>query len=279
MRLGPPFTQFPPAREIGHTGDVELAYAVGQAMGSELAGVGFDIDFAPVLDVDSNPDNPIIGDRAFGSRPEEVAAFATAFLRGLQAGGVLPCGKHFPGHGDTDRDSHAELPVVKRSRAALDATELPPFRAAIAAGVPLLMTAHVLYSALDPHQPATLSQAIVRNLLRNEMGFSGVVVSDDLEMRAISAQQSIPDAAAASLQAGVDWVLICNDLDQSRRAAERIAAAVARGELAEGRLVAAVERIRRLRPPEPRPGPIALPVPEHEALNARIRTAADRSVS
>ncbi len=273
-RLGAPFTQFPPAREIGRTGDPDLAYAVGLAMGTELASVGIDINFAPVLDVDSNPDNPIIGDRAFSNRPEEVATFAIAFLRGLQAGGVLPCGKHFPGHGDTDRDSHTELPVAMRSRAALDSTELLPFRAAIAVGVPLLMTAHVVYPALDPHQPATLSRRTLQNLLRQEMGFAGVVVSDDLGMRAISAHWSIPEGAVAALQSGVDWVLICNDLAESRRTAERIATALAHGELSEAPLVAAAERIQRLRAPAPRVSSITLPVPEHEALNARIRTAA-----
>lgn len=276
-RLGAPFTQFPPAREIGRTGDPDLAYAVGLAMGTELASAGIDINLAPVLDVDSNPDNPIIGDRAFSSRPEEVAAFGVAFLRGLQAGGVLPCGKHFPGHGDTDRDSHTELPVAMRSRAALDTTELLPFRAVIAAGIPLLMTAHVVYPALDPHRPATLSRRTLQDLLRREMGFTGVVVSDDLEMRAISAHRSIPESAVTALQSGVDWVLICNDLAESRRTAERVAAALAQGELDEALLVAAAERIRRLRLPGPRPSPITLPVPEHEALTTRIRAAAARA--
>ncbi len=276
MRLSEPFTHFPPARDIGRGGDPAAAEAVGRAMAVELRSVGIDLDFAPVLDVDSNPRNPVIGDRAFGRTPDSVSVLAIAFLRGMLAGGVLPCGKHFPGHGDTDRDSHTERPTVARSRAALDATELPPFRAAIAAGVPLLMTAHVLYPALDPDHPATLSPVILRDLLRGELGFSGVVVSDDLEMQAVTDHISVAEAAVASLQAGVDWVLICNDLQRAVDAGARIAAAIDAGELATATVAAAAARIRRLHVPAP--VPVSLPVPAHQALNERLQRSASAAV-
>jgi beta-N-acetylhexosaminidase len=160
-RLGEPFTQMPAAASVGNTTDAELAYQIGFAMAEELAAVGIDADFAPVLDVNSNPENPIIGDRAYSSSPQMVAEMGIAVMCGLIAGGVVPCGKHFPGHGDTTVDSHVDLPVVRRSREDLERTELAPFRAAIAAGVPMLMTAHVLYPALDSVWPATLSRAVV----------------------------------------------------------------------------------------------------------------------
>jgi beta-N-acetylhexosaminidase len=273
-RLGPPFTVFPPARDVGRGGDPALAEAVGRALALELGGVGIDVDFAPVLDVDSNPANPVIGDRAFAARPQEVAACATAFLRGLAAGGLIGCGKHFPGHGDTDVDSHVDLPTVRRDRAGLDAIELLPFRAAIAAGVPMLMTAHVLCPALDASRPATLSPAILRDLLRAELGFHGVIVSDDLEMGAVRRHAAVEDAAVAALAAGVDWLLVGNDLDLSVRTAERVAAAIDGGRLDGAVLSAAAARIGRLaalRRPHDAP---ALPVEAHRALADRIRRQA-----
>jgi beta-N-acetylhexosaminidase len=273
QRLDAPFTHFPPAAWIGAAGGAGLARAVGRAMGIELASVGIDIDFAPVLDVDSNPANPIIGDRAFGRSPEQVIRLGVAFLDGIRSAGVLPCGKHFPGHGDTDRDSHVELPVLRRGRSDLAAVELPPFRAAIAADVEMLMTAHVMYPALDERNPATLSRPILQDLLRGELGFRGVVVSDDLEMRAISGRQEIPDAALASLRAGVDWLLVCNDLGQSIRVADRLVRALDGGEIDSATVAAAAARVRRLTTAAPR-SPASLPLPEHAALNAQIRRRA-----
>jgi beta-N-acetylhexosaminidase len=275
LRVGEPFTLFPCAREVACSGDLSVVEAVGRAMGLELRSVGIDINFAPVLDVDSNPANPIIGDRAFANNPAEVARCAFAFQRGLLSGGVLPCGKHFPGHGDTNLDSHTDLPVVHRSRAQLEEVELPPFRAAIAAGAPLLMTAHVVYSALDPHQPATLSRSIVYDLLRKELGYAGVVVSDDLEMRAIRARLPVPDAAVAALRAGVDWLLVCTDFEQSIATSDRITAALAVGEIEERTLLSAARRIGQL----PRPTAAqecAMPVAEHVALCEKIREGGRR---
>lgn len=273
QRLGEPFTQFPPTALVGRTGDPDFAYRVGRAMGTELASVGIDLSFAPVLDVNSYPANPIIGDRAFGSDPALVSTMGSALMRGLHDGGVLSCGKHFPGHGDTEKDSHLELPVVRRSRAELEQTELVPFRAAIAAGIPMLMSAHVLYPALDPLQPATLSRAILTDLLRKELRFDGVVASDDLDMRAITSHQSVGDAAVATLQAGADALLACQKLQSAVEAFTAIEEAIAKGALDTGLLTTAAARILRLRA---RCGDASrvecrLPNEQHRALIEQLR--------
>lgn len=272
-RLGDPFTRFPPPATLGATHDADLAYRVGRAMAAELASVGIDMNFAPVLDVDSNPANPVIGDRAFGSDPALVGAMGTAMMRGLRDGGVIPCGKHFPGHGDTETDSHEELPVVRRTRAELERTELAPFRAAIAAGFPLLMTAHVLYAALDPDHPATLSRRILTDLLRNDLRFGGVVASDDLEMRAITKHREIGEAAVAALNAGADMLLVCQDLRQAVLAHAAIERAVRDGGLAAHVLEAAGDRIERVRASHAGMPRVAceLPSAAHRALLETIR--------
>jgi beta-N-acetylhexosaminidase len=257
---------------VGATGDSTIARQVGRAMGVELSAIGFDLDFAPVLDVHSNPTNPVIGDRSFSRDPSIVATMGIALMHGLHEGGVLSCGKHFPGHGDTDSDSHLTLPTVRRTRAELDRIELPPFRAAIAAGVPLLLTAHVLYPALDPHRPATLSPLILRDLLRTELGFTGVIASDDLEMRAISAHQDIGDAAVATLNAGADLLLVCNDFAKAEVASTAIERAVIDGALSTDVVEAAAGRVSRLTKPHRSSISLAdLPIAEHGALAARLR--------
>jgi beta-N-acetylhexosaminidase len=272
LRLGEPFTQFPAAAAIGRTRDPDLAYRVGRAMGEELASVGIDLSFAPVLDVHSNPANPIIGDRAFGSDPALVSTMGIALMRGLHDGGVLSCGKHFPGHGDTEKDSHLELPVVRRTRAELARTELVPFRAAIATGVPMLMSAHVLYPALDADHPATLSRKILTDLLRGELGFTGVIASDDLDMRAITAHQTMGDAAAATLLAGVDALLICQELQHAVEAFAAIEGAVTEATLDASRVAAAAARIDRLRAKHaPKLAQCSLPNAQHRALLEELR--------
>jgi beta-N-acetylhexosaminidase len=246
MRLGEPFTQFPPAASIGRTRDAHRAFQVGHAMGEELASVGIDLSFAPVLDVHSNPSNPVIGDRAFGSDPELVADMGVALMRGLLTAGVIPCGKHFPGHGDTTEDSHLALPVVRRSRDELERRELAPFRRAIAAGVPMLMTAHVVYPGLDADHPATLSRKILTGVLREEMGFQGVVASDDLHMRAITDRHDIGSAAVAALAAGADVLLVCQELSQAMHARAAIEDALAGGGVRAETIAAAAARVQRL---------------------------------
>jgi beta-N-acetylhexosaminidase len=227
-RLPPPFTHFPAAAVIGARRDPELAYRAGRASALELAAVGINLNFAPVLDVNSNPDNPIIGARAFGASPAAVAAMSLAWARGLRDGGVIPCGKHFPGHGDSDKDSHFDLPVVAKPWSALQAVELAPFAEACRAGIEAFMTAHVKYTALDPNQVATLSEPIVTGLLRHQLGYDGVVFSDDMEMKAVSADYASGAAALLALRAGVDVMLFCHEMEKAVAAVEFLRAEVGR---------------------------------------------------
>jgi beta-N-acetylhexosaminidase len=194
--------------------DERVAEQVGRAMGEELRALGFDIDFAPVLDVHTNPANPVIGERAFGRDAASVARRALAFARGLDAAGVLACGKHFPGHGDTDTDSHRELPKIDHAWDRLETIELLPFRLAAQASLPMIMTAHVVFAALDATRPATLSEAVVTGLLREQLGYRGVIVSDDLDMKAIAGQMGVDAAAVQAIRAGCDVLLLCKDYHQ-----------------------------------------------------------------
>lgn len=217
-RLPEPFSKLPPMRVLGRIGDAALVRRAAAVVGSELGALGFNLNFAPVLDVDSNPDNPVIGDRAFSSNSDTVARLGRAFIEGLQGAGVLACGKHFPGHGDTNKDSHVELPHVAHDKARLDQLELPPFRTASLREVAALMTAHVVYDELDPAVPATFSFRICKALLRSEIGFRGVLFSDDLEMRALSDRFSMEESAVNAVRAGCDALLVCAGRDAPERA-------------------------------------------------------------
>ena len=246
-RLGEPFTQFPPAAVVGRASSPHLAYRQGIAMGEELRSVGIDIDFAPVLDVASNPDNPVIGDRSFGNHPRTVSRLGISVAHGLQRTGVIPCGKHFPGHGDTDRDSHFDLPVVRRDLGDLERMEIFPFRRAIQSGLDAVMTAHVVFSALDPTRPATLSRPILTELLRERLHFRGVVFSDDLEMKAITAHHAPGDAAILAIEAGVDWLLYCEKLELAEAAIQALERAAPKRPRLSGRMEEAAGRIDVLR--------------------------------
>ena len=209
-RLGSPFTQFPPMSCLGKANSNELAYRFGLGMGKELRAVGVNMDYAPVLDVHSNSANPIIGHRALDSNTEKVARLGAELVRGFYDAGIIPVGKHFPGHGDTSQDSHISLPRVERSRDSLEQIELPPFSHAIDQGLEVLMTAHVVYPAWDAERPATFSPTILNDVLRNSLRFKGLIMSDDLEMQAVVDKlDSIPQLGT---QAGVDVFLICHDL-------------------------------------------------------------------
>jgi beta-N-acetylhexosaminidase len=208
-RLGPPVLTLPPMRALGDVDDPALTRDAAELLGRQLALLGFNVDFAPVLDVDTNPDNPVIGDRAFGRDVDTVVRHGRAFAAGLEAGGVAACGKHFPGHGDTDLDSHLALPRLTHGPERLQRVELSPF-AQLAAELPAIMTAHIVYAALDPQRPATLSPAVVTDLLRGELGYDGVVFSDDLEMGAIAERHGPGEAACEAIAAGCDVALICS---------------------------------------------------------------------
>jgi len=209
-RLKAPFTKWPPMATLGRSGDVALAERFARALAFELNAVGITLDYAPVLDVHTNPKNPIIGDRALAETAAEVARLGVAIIRGLQTAGIAACGKHFPGHGDTSTDSHLELPLIEHSPQRLREVEFPPFQAAVDAQVATIMTAHILVPALDEERPATLSKRIVTGILRGELHYQGVILSDDLEMRAIAAQYEVPSAAVLAVEAGCDGVLICS---------------------------------------------------------------------
>jgi beta-N-acetylhexosaminidase len=228
-------SSYPGNWALGVVDDVELTRAVAGAMASDLAGAGINLDFAPVADVNTTADNPIIGVRSFGSDAELVARHVAAFVEGLEAGGVAACAKHFPGHGNTLEDSHLELPTVEELRPEA----LLPFRAAIEAGVTAIMSAHIRVREIGD-EPATLSPALLTDLLRSELGFAGVAITDALEMKAISATVGVEQGAVRALAAGADALCLGHDLGAD--AVERIVAAVAEG-VPEERLVEAASRI------------------------------------
>jgi beta-N-acetylhexosaminidase len=234
---------------LGAADDIELTTSVARHLGHELASLGVTLDFAPDADVNSNPNNPVIGVRAFGSDSDLVARHTAAWIQGLQSAGVAACAKHFPGHGDTGVDSHHDIPVITADRAALDACELPPFRAAIAAGVKAIMTGHLVVPAIDPDRPATLSRKILTELLRGELGYTGLIVTDAIEMQAVARQYGLAGATVAAIAAGADLVCVGGETADEAAATElrdAIVAAVASGVLPEARLVDAASRVAAL---------------------------------
>ena len=245
-RLRAPFTEWPPMATLGRSGDVGLASRFAAALATELRAVGITLDYAPVLDIHTNAQNPVIGDRALAEDAETVGRLGAAIIRTLQDNGIGACGKHFPGHGDTSVDSHLELPVVEHPPDRIRRIECVPFREAIKANVAFIMTAHVLVPAFDEERPATLSRAIVHDLLRNELGFEGVILSDDLEMKAIAAAYAVPDAAVQAIDAGCDGVLICaGDIEPQAAALEALIHAVEEERISYGRVEDALIRQRR----------------------------------
>ena len=266
LRAPQGFTELPPMRALGELGDAELARAAGALVGEELRAVGVDQDYAPVVDVDTNPANPVIGDRAFSRDPAMVARLGAAFALGLQSAGVAACAKHFPGHGDTSQDSHKDLPRLPHDLERLERVELAPFRALAQAGVAAVMTAHVVFEALDPARPATLSPAVMA-LLRTRCGFQGCAVSDDLEMKAVAAHFALDEAASAAVAAGVDALLVCHSAAVQHRAIDAVRAAVEAGRLPASRVAEARARIAALLS-------YAGPAPDPAAARARLRTPA-----
>jgi len=251
FRLPEPFTVFPAMGKVGmrceKAKDYALAKQVGQAMGRELAAVGFNVNWAPVLDVNSNPANPVIGERAFSADPQDVAEGALNFLEGLEEAGVLACGKHFPGHGDTSEDSHKTLPVVDKSLEDLGACELLPFREAIADQIPMIMTAHVRYPAWDEKWPATLSEKILTGVLRKELAYEGLIVSDDLFMKGIAERWSLEEASERFFRAGGDLLLLCHQESAQRLIAAHLVHAAEKDSDFRAQLEKKLERVNTLR--------------------------------
>ncbi|HXG55115.1 MAG TPA: beta-N-acetylhexosaminidase [Vicinamibacterales bacterium] len=247
-RLKAPFTIWPPMATMGRSGDEGLVERFARALAAELTAVGISLDYTPVLDILTNPDNPVIGDRALATTAADVARLGRVIIRTLQANGIAACGKHFPGHGDTSTDSHFELPLIEHPPDRIDRVELVPFRAAIEAGVASIMMAHILIPALDAELPATLSRRLVTEMLKEEMGYDGLVLSDDLEMKAIGDRYGMEEATVMSIAAGCDAVLMCGaEQEPQARALEAVIHAVEGGGLAEKRMEDALVRHRRVK--------------------------------
>ncbi|GAB2725668.1 glycoside hydrolase family 3 protein [Streptomyces bullii] len=242
-------SSFPGNHALGAVDDVQLTEEVAFELGRRLAACGVNFDWAPSADVNSNPGNPVIGVRSFGADPDLVARHTAAYVRGLQSAGVAACTKHFPGHGDTAVDSHLALPRVDAPDAVLAERELAPFRAAIAAGTRAVMSAHILVPALDPDRPATLSRRILTDLLRGELGYDGLIVTDGMEMRAIADTYGIERGSVLAVAAGADAICVGGGLADDatvRRLRDALVTAVRCGELPEERLADAADRVRRL---------------------------------
>ncbi|MGV7220457.1 MAG: beta-N-acetylhexosaminidase [Nitrospinales bacterium] len=246
-RLKEPFTEYPFAGVLGIAKSEELAYNFGSALAKELLAVGINMDFAPVLDVNSNPENPIIGDRAFSDDPEWVARLGGAFIRAFNDEGILPVGKHFPGHGDTALDSHLDLPYVNRDVNSLEKIELHPFSKVLKNGLDVVMTAHVIYPAWDEKNPATFSKKILDDILRKRFGFDGIIISDDLEMKAIDDHYQFESIPAMGVEAGVDIFLVCHDTDRIRTLHDLLIKGMNTGKISRDNVQMSADRIARIK--------------------------------
>lgn len=267
-RMPPEVDDLPAAYDYIQAGGDPLAR--GQVLAEDCSAFGLNLNFSTCLDIWSNPENTVIGDRAYGADWASVTQAGLAVNRGLTEGGVIPVVKHFPGHGDTLEDSHETLPVVDKTLEELEQSELKPFRAAVDQGAPVVMVGHILLEQVDPDNPASLSSPVVTGLLRQKMGFDGVVCTDDLTMAAVSDSYGMGEAAVLAVEAGCDLLLVCHEADNLTAARDALLAAVDSGRLSMDRLDASVYRILALKldwgltnaPVE---------VPDVEALNARIQ--------
>ena len=261
-RLRDGFSPVPSMREIGRVGDRllngkpringnysarhSIVHEVGSILGKELRAVGFDVNFAPVLDVDTNPTNPVIADRSLARDAREVARLGCEMIAGLQGAGVAACGKHFPGHGDTSLDSHHSLPRLDHDLKRLNEIELVPFVAATLAGVESMMTSHIVFTPLDPELPATLSPIVLEGLLRKQIGFDGVIFTDDMEMKSIVDFFDFDESIIRTIEAGADVITVCHTLERQHRAIDVLAGAIRSGRLSRDRIDQSIARIDRL---------------------------------
>lgn len=277
-RLKPPFTQWPPLGKLGAMDSASVAFKFAESMGVELKAMGINIDFAPCVDVLTNPKNELIGDRALSSDPEIVSKIASALVRGYIKSDIIPCAKHFPGHGNTVIDSHFDLPVEEVTIETLRERELIPFKKTFKARLDLVMTAHILYKNIDPEWPATLSKIIMEDLLRKECGYRGLIVSDDLDMKALTKLHSVEKIAVRAVLAGCNVLLYCNDPKTHVVGLDAIEKALIDGEIPPDlidknyQMVMAVKKAK-IKQPDPLPlAEVARLVghPEHLALSKAI---------
>lgn len=236
----------PASSVVGKRNDVDFAREVGNTIGKNLKFLGYNMNFAPVLDIFSNPKNTVIGDRAFGSDIDIVIKMSNSEIRGLKENNIIVVPKHFPGHGDTEVDSHVGLPIVNKSLDELKAFEFKPFESAINNGIEAIMVSHIILSKIDKENPATLSKDVI-NILKNDLNFDGVIVSDDMTMGAITSNYNLPDAVTKSINAGVDLVLVCNGIENQANSINKVKESISNGAIKEERLNDAVRKILRLK--------------------------------
>ncbi|NSL52798.1 beta-N-acetylhexosaminidase [Calidifontibacillus erzurumensis] len=237
----------PTNEEIGKINDPAYSYEIGSLLGKQLKAFGFHMDFAPVLDVNSNPNNPVIGDRSFGNDPDIVSRLGIQTMKGIQSQNVISVIKHFPGHGDTSVDSHLELPVVNKTRSDLEEIELIPFKKAIKNGADVVMVGHIMLPKIDSNYPSTMSKKIIQGMLRKDLEFHGVVITDDMTMKAITNNFDIGQAAVQSVKAGSDIIMVAHDYEKVVAVIDALKKAVEKGEISEKRINESVERILELK--------------------------------
>lgn len=246
-RLPKEFPKMPAARKIGNINKKELSFQFGKILGHSIGALGFNMDFAPVLDINSNPKNPVIGDRAFGSQVDQVVNNAIETMKGLDSENIIPVVKHFPGHGDTSTDSHIDIPLVNKSLDELESLELIPFTRAIEEGVDIIMVGHILFPQIDREYPASMSKPIIGGILRTKLNFNGVVITDDLNMGAIMKNYSIYEAVREYFKAGGDIALICHGGEEEFKVFQYIKEEVEKGNLKKKEIDEKVYRIIRLK--------------------------------
>ncbi|MDR7870772.1 MAG: beta-N-acetylhexosaminidase [Tissierellaceae bacterium] len=246
-RMPQEYKKLPDSIDIGNTNDTDLAFEYGELLGNRVKSLGLNLNFAPVMDINSNPNNPVIGKRAFGTTPEIVSEMGLQVASGIRSTSVIPSIKHFPGHGDTSTDSHIELPVIEKNVDELKGFELKPFKAAIEEDIEMIMSAHILVPSIDEKYPATLSQKILGDLLRDEMGYDGVIISDDMTMGAIVNNYTLEEASIDFLKAGGDILLVCHGVENPRLVIDKILESIETGELTEDEINKKVYRILELK--------------------------------
>ncbi|MEC1785562.1 beta-N-acetylhexosaminidase [Schinkia azotoformans] len=246
-RLPGGLVNLPSNQQIGVVNNQKFSYKVGAILGEELKSFGLNMDFAPVLDINSNPNNPVIGDRSFGDNAKLVSRLGIQTMKGIQSQNIIATIKHFPGHGDTSVDSHLELPIVNKSLKELKELELIPFERAIKKGADVVMVAHILLPQLDPQNPASMSKTVMSDILRNQLDFEGVIITDDMTMRAITDHFDIGRAAVESVKSGSDIILVGHHYKNVVETISSLKSAVQKGEISEQRINESVARIIALK--------------------------------
>jgi len=246
-RLKAPFTQWPALAKLGELDSTSVAFKFASMMAAELLAVGINLDFAPCMDVLTNMNNPVIGDRSISSNHAKVTKISSALVRGYIKGGVIPCGKHFPGHGNTMVDSHEELPKEKTDMKSLMEVELQPFKKAFRSRLEMVMTGHILFENIDPDNPVTLSKKFLKELLRDELKFRNIVISDDLDMKALRNHYEVKDIPVKAMQAGCDMLLYCNEFDTPPQGIEAIKAAISSGAIDSNQVAESLKRVETMK--------------------------------